>query len=211
MPIVEIFASIQGESTLQGLPCVFIRLAGCNLHCRYCDTKYAREGGTERTIDDIVGEADWYGLSFACITGGEPLIHENTPRLARELLRRGYRVSVETNGSLDASVLPEGTVRIIDIKTPGSGERNTIHPANLLHARPGDEFKFVLTGRPDFDFAREFSREHRLAEKGAVLLSPVWHSLHPALLVEWILAEMPEARLNLQLHKCIWPADARGR
>jgi 7-carboxy-7-deazaguanine synthase len=211
MNIIEIFASIQGESTLQGLPCVFIRLAGCNLHCRYCDTAYAREGGTEREISGIVREADRFGLGFACITGGEPLLQPGTPDLARELLVRGYRVSVETNGSLDASVLPIETVRIIDIKTPGSGEEGSIHPANLAGTRPTDEFKFVLTGRTDFEYARHFSRKHSLAEKGAVLLSPVRSALDPALLVKWSLGEMREARLNLQLHTFIWPGDTRGR
>ena len=211
MQIIEIFASIQGESTFQGLPCVFIRLAGCNLNCHYCDTSYSREGGMNRSIGEIVRETDRYGVSFACITGGEPLLQSDTPELARELLSRGFRVSVETNGSLDASVLPEGAARVIDIKTPGSGEGGATYPANLVLTRPGDEFKFVLTGRTDFEFAREFSREHGLSKRGVVLLSPVWRSLEPALLVEWMLAEMPESRLNLQLHKCIWPRDTRGR
>lgn len=211
MRTIEIFASIQGESTFQGLPCVFIRLSGCNLHCRYCDTPYARDGGTDHTMEEIIRKTERHGLSFVCVTGGEPLLHMETPELVGEFLRRGYRVSVETNGSLDASVIPEGATRVIDIKTPGSGEENAIYPANLVHTRPNDEFKFVLTGRPDFEFARRVSREYRLSERGVVLLSPVWNTLHPAQLVEWMLDEMPEARLNLQLHKCIWPENARGR
>lgn len=211
MHIIEIFTSIQGESTLQGVPCVFVRLSGCNLACRYCDTAYAREGGTDMTIGEIIREVKDHGISHVCITGGEPLLQEDTPELAQALLDRGFRVSVETNGSLDASALPESAVRIIDIKCPGSGETGRVHPANLAITRPTDEFKFVISDRADFEFARDYSRKHQLAEKGVILLSPVWNSLETGVLVEWMLGEMREARLNLQLHKCIWPGNPRRR
>jgi 7-carboxy-7-deazaguanine synthase len=146
-----------------------------------------------------------------CITGGEPLLQPETPELARGLLSLGFGVSVETNGSLDAGSLPEGVVRVIDIKCPGSGHAGCVHTSNLSWRRSGDEFKFVLTGREDFEYARDFAREHHLADENTVLLSPVRNLLDPALLVEWIILEMPEARLNLQLHRCIWPSETRGR
>ncbi|MHB9029306.1 MAG: radical SAM protein [Candidatus Latescibacterota bacterium] len=211
LKVIEIFASIQGESSLQGFPCVFIRLSGCNLRCRYCDTAYAYEGGAGMTIPEIIDRVAGHGISLVCITGGEPLLQEATPGLARKLLTKGFRVSVETNGSLDASFLPPETVRIIDIKCPESGEAGKTHPRNLEGVRPGDEFKFVLADRADFEYARKFVRGHRLAERGAALFSPAWGMLEPSILAEWIVREMPEARLNLPLHKCIWPDDPRGR
>jgi len=163
------------------------------------------------TLAEIIERVSAHNISFSCITGGEPLIQEATPVLAGELLARGFRVSVETNGSIDASGIPEGAVRIIDIKCPGSGEEGKTHPRNIEMARSSDEFKFALTGRGDFEYAREFAREHRLAERAAALLSPVWGELEPGTLAEWIVREMPEARLNLQVHKCIWPGNLRGR
>jgi 7-carboxy-7-deazaguanine synthase len=211
LKVIEIFASIQGESSLQGLPCVFIRLSGCNLRCRYCDTVYAYEGGADMTIPDIGERVSGHGIPFVCITGGEPLRQEAAPALARTLIESGFRVSVETNGSLDASALPPETVRIIDVKCPGSGEAGKTHPRNLEGVRPGDEFKFVLADRADFEYARNFVRVYRLAERAAVLFSPVWKLLEPHLLAEWIIREMPEARLNLPLHKYLWPDDPRGR
>jgi 7-carboxy-7-deazaguanine synthase len=211
LKVIEIFASIQGESSLQGLPCVFIRLSGCNLRCRYCDTRYAWEGGEVIPVPDIVDRAAEFGISFACITGGEPLLQEATSMLVRKLLTRGFRVSVETNGSRDVSLLPTGAKRIIDIKCPGSGEAGKTHPRNLENIRRSDEFKFVLTDRADFEYALGFVHKHRLAEKSTVLLSPIWGKLEPSVLAEWIVREMPEARLNLQIHKYIWPDDSRGK
>lgn len=211
MKISEIFASIQGESTLQGLPCAFVRLAGCNLNCRYCDTRYAREGGTEMSINEILKKVDELGLSIVCITGGEPLLQKKTPLLARKLNIRGYKVSVETNGTIDASELDEDVTRIIDIKCPGSGEYGKTHPGNISNRRSNDEFKFVLTDRTDFEYARNFVRKHGLADTGAVLLSPVRDILDPGLLADWIIHELPEARLNLQLHKYIWPDEHERR
>ena len=210
MKVTEIFASIQGESTRQGIPMVFVRLTGCNLACRYCDTQYARAGGTEMSISDIADRADTFGLREVCITGGEPLQQQETPSLAQAFIDRDYRVSVETNGTLDASVLPSGVLRIIDVKCPGSGEEGTFNKDNLSGKRPGDEFKFVLSNREDFDFACEFAGKHRLAESNTVLLSPVYGVLDPHLLAYWILTDMPQARLNLQLHKIIWKDGTEG-
>ena len=204
MKITEIFPSIQGESTLQGLTCLFIRLTGCNLNCRYCDTVYAREGGTEMTLSEIVKKAEKFGIPYICITGGEPLLQEETPRLALEFINRGYTVSIETNGTIDASKLHEKVIRVIDIKCPGSGEDGKTFSGNIKEKRPADEFKFVITNRNDFEYARHFVRKHNLAEYNTMLLSPVYNVLKPKLLAEWIINEMPEARLNMQLHKYIW-------
>ncbi len=211
MKITEIFASIQGESTLQGFPCVFVRLTGCNLACRYCDTPYAREGGVEMTVDEIAGRVVSFHIDHVCITGGEPLLQDETPMLAKTLAGLGLTMSVETNGTLDVSALPEGVRRIIDVKCPGSGESDRLHPSVLSGARPGDEFKFVLTGRDDFDFAVGFARSHALAERGAVLLSPAAGFIEPSLLADWIVREAPDTRLNLQIHRYIWPRESRGR
>ena len=211
MKISEMFASIQGESTLQGIPSVFIRLAGCNLYCRYCDTTYARSGGTEMTVEEIIDKVKSFELSFVCITGGEPLLQKETPELAGKLVGSGYKVSVETNGTIDASSLPDNVKRIIDIKCPGSGEDGKTFMKNISLRRNGDEFKFVITGREDFEYARHFVSKHNLADIHTVLFSPVLDVLNPELLADWILHEMPEARLNLQLHKYIWPNEKKGR
>ena len=211
MKICEIFASIQGETILQGMPCMFVRLAGCNLNCRYCDTVYARKGGKEMSLDEILDSVDSYGLKFVCITGGEPLLQKETPLLALELLHRGYMVSLETNGTFDTFMLHEEVIRIIDIKCPGSGEQGKTFPKNISKRRQNTEFKFVLTDRADFEYARSFVRKHGLADTNAVLLSPASNFLEPKVLAEWIIKEMPEARLNLQIHKYIWPDESQGR
>lgn len=211
MKIIELFPSIQGESSLQGLPCVFVRLSGCNLNCSYCDTRYARGGGTEMTVDEIVGKVMEYAIPFVCITGGEPLLQKETPELAGELLKHGCRVSVETNGTINLSALSRGVIRIIDIKCPGSGEHGKVHPGVLLRKRLSDEFKFVLVDRGDFEFARDYVREHGLTDKNTVLFSPAGNTLLPAVLAEWLINEIPEVRLNLQIHRCIWPNEPRGR
>ncbi|MFC1538146.1 7-carboxy-7-deazaguanine synthase QueE [Candidatus Latescibacterota bacterium] len=204
MKITEIFSSLQGESTLQGLPCVFVRVSGCNLDCRYCDTQYARKGGTDMTVKEIVKKADYFGLKYVCITGGEPLIQKETPKLAEEFINRGWKVSIETNGSLDASMLHEHVIRVIDIKCPGSGESGKTIAGNILNRRASDEFKFVITDRADFDYAVAFIRENDLTDAGNVLFSPAYNILDPKKLSAWILKDMPEVRLNLQLHKYIW-------
>lgn len=211
LKVIEIFPSIQGESTLQGLPTVFIRLSGCNLRCRYCDTAYAYSGGTDMSIPEISARVRGQGISRVCLTGGEPLLQAETPELIRTFLDGNVRVSVETNGSLDAAIVPWGAIRVIDVKCPGSGEVDSFSPRNLTGIRPSDEFKFVLCDRTDFEYARSFVRQHHLSAQAAVLLSPVWEMLTPDVLAEWIVREMPEARLSLQLHKCIWPNESRGR
>ena len=163
------------------------------------------------SIDEIVEKVLEYNIPFACITGGEPLLQRKTPELAAELLKSGCRVSVETNGTLNVTPLPRGVIRVIDIKCPGSGEKACLHHSVLTRKRISDEFKFVLTDRRDFEFARDFVTEHGLIDNNTVLFSPVWNTLAPSTLAEWLIRELPEARLNLQIHRCIWPHESRGR
>ena len=211
MEITEIFASIQGESTLQGLPCVFVRLTGCNLNCAYCDTRYARDHGTSMTQKEILSKVASYSIPYVCITGGEPLLQNDTPKLVKKLITLGYMVSIETNGSFDASVLPVTSKRIIDIKCPGSGEHVKNFSGNLTGRRSTDEFKFVITDRNDFDYACNIIDRYNLLPDSILLFSPTWGKIDPKLLAEWIINEQHGVRMHVQLHKCIWPAEARGR
>ena len=211
MRVTEIFRSIQGESTLQGLPCAFVRLTGCNLDCAWCDSRYARSGGSDMSVDEILSTIEHLHVGYVCITGGEPLLQPETPLLAAACLDRGWKVSVETNGSLDSTVIPQGAVRIIDFKCPGSGEAGTTAPEVFLERRPSDEYKFVIIDRADFEFACDMARSHDLAASGTILISPVRNSLPLSSVADWICRELPMARLNLQLHTFIWPESYRGR
>jgi len=210
LKICEIYASIQGESSFTGYPCVFIRVSGCNLRCVYCDTRYAYEEGDEMPLDDILHRVESHEIKLVEITGGEPLLQKGTPKLAEALLAAGYGVLVETNGSLDISVLPEGAVRIMDIKCPSSGESGSVRWENLWRLRPEDEVKFVITDRHDYEWARGIVRE-RFGRGGAsILFSPVFGELPPGVLVEWMLEDKLQIRFQLQIHKYIWPHGARG-
>lgn len=208
--INEIFVSIQGESTWAGDPCVFLRTTGCSLRCRWCDTEYAFHDGTERTVTDLVEEACSHPIELVEITGGEPLMQPAVPLLATELMRRGKTVLVETSGAYDISVLPAGAHRIMDLKCPGSGEcaRNDLD--NLARLRPGDELKFVIADRTDYDWALAMINDHDLRGRWPLLLSPVWGELEPATLARWILDDALPARLQLPLHKILWPHTDRG-
>ncbi len=211
--VSELFISVQGESTHVGRLCCFVRLAGCNLSCAYCDTAYARklEDGRQMSIEEIVDYVERAAVPLVEVTGGEPLVHEGTPSLCQGLLDKGFSVMVETNGSLPVSVLPEGVARIVDCKCPSSGEADRMLVENYQRLGPHDEVKFVVCDRRDYDFALEFMRRHRLAERvGSVLLSPVSDRLEPRILAEWMLKDRPPARLQLQLHKVIWGPHARG-
>jgi 7-carboxy-7-deazaguanine synthase len=202
--INEIFPSIQGESTFQGLPTVFVRLTGCNLRCSYCDTTYAFKDGSECETGSIIDTICSFGIRHVCITGGEPLLQAETPVLAAKLIESGKTVSIETNGTIDVSVLDAVVKAIIDVKCPGSSMSGQTFVGNLTSPRSGDEFKFVLTGREDFIFASDIVKKFYLSEKNTVLFSPVLGSLDPAELAGWIVNEMPDVRLNLQIHKYIW-------
>lgn len=216
MLVSEIFLSIQGESTYAGLPCVFVRLAGCNLSCTWCDTRYARsaEGAREISIDGILDEvkreAGLYRSGLIEITGGEPLIQEETKELARRLLDAGNTVLIETNGSVALSGLDKRAVKIIDFKCPSSGHAGSFLMENLSLITPEDEIKFVVGNRDDYECAKKFLYEFVEDRTGKVLFAPVKPDLDPGLLAEWILKDGLKARLQIQLHKYIW-SDERGR
>ncbi len=210
LQVCEIFTSIQGESTCAGLPCTFVRLAGCNLDCTYCDTAYAREEGRCAALEDIVRNVRSRTPELVEITGGEPLLQSDTPSLCAGLLDDGYRVLVETNGTQDISKLPAGCIRIMDIKCPGSGMAGRHDPANIDRLRPADECKFVIGDRMDFDWAVEFVASHGLRDRCTVLFAPVFDSPAPRILAEWILRAGIRVRLTLQLHKYIWSPHMRG-
>ncbi len=224
MVITEIFKSIQGEGTRAGLPCVFVRLTGCNLRCVWCDTEYAFYGGTKYSLDEVVGQVRALAgtgdarVPLVEITGGEPLLQPETPALAERLLLLGYTVMIETSGERSVGVLPSEVVKIVDVKCPGSGESGTFDLANLEVLDRKDEIKFVIASRRDYDFAREFMERHGLAARvHAVLFSPVfadpadrWPGLNSRELAEWILSDGLPVRLGLQLHKFIWDPAMKG-
>ncbi len=210
LKVNEIFRSIQGESSFAGLPCAFVRLAGCNLRCRYCDTKYAYEEGREMEVGEIVRAVGAFGCRLAEITGGEPLAQPAAPELATRLLEAGCQVLVETNGSLPIEILPKGAVRIVDVKCPGSGESDKVRWRNLELVGPEDEVKFVIGSREDYEWARDAVRRFGLEDRSRPLFSPVHGEMEPSRLAEWILGDGLRVRLQLQLHKYIWGADRRG-
>jgi len=207
----EIFFSIQGESTFAGLPCVFVRLTGCNLRCVYCDTSSAWEEGTDRTPDSIWDEAGRYSCRLVEITGGEPLLQPQSPELAKGFVERGWTVLVETNGTMDIDLLPDPIVRIMDIKCPSSGCEEQNDWKNAERLRPTDEVKFVIQDRSDFHWASQVLQKYPLVQKAKVLFSPVLDVLKPHVLAEWILKESLTVRMQPQLHKILWPTITRGR
>jgi 7-carboxy-7-deazaguanine synthase len=230
MFITEIFKSIQGEGTRAGLPCIFVRLTGCNLRCTWCDTAYAFHGGKKMSVDEVLarvdelaGRADSAVASTSTaplveLTGGEPLLQEEINPLAEKLLVAGYTVMIETSGERFVGRLPQEVIKIVDVKCPDSGEADTFEMKNLEAIGSNDEVKFVLSTRRDYEFAREFTRQHKLAERvRAVLFSPVfddpegkWQGLESRTLVEWILADSLPVRLGLQLHKFVWDPATKG-
>lgn len=210
MNVCEIFTSIQGETTYSGLPCTFIRLTGCNLRCSYCDTVYAYDEGMGYTDEEILAEVSKNDVELAMVTGGEPLLQEGVHRLVSRLLGNGYKVLVETNGTLSIKDLDPGATVVMDVKTPGSGMSGRTDPGNLGMLKPSDEVKFVLTDRGDYEWAREFITGHGLDNKCVVLLSPVFGVLRPEELTGWMLKDRLRARLNLQLHKYLFGPDKRG-
>ncbi|MFQ6104182.1 MAG: radical SAM protein [Candidatus Glassbacteria bacterium] len=211
MKVNEIFFSIQGESTYQGIPCVFIRLAGCNLRCRYCDTIYAYHEGTELSVEEVVAKVKRYKCRTVEITGGEPLLQRECPDLAARLLEFGYDVLVETNGTVDISQLDPRAVKIMDVKCPGSGHSHDIMWSNFEVLNEKDEIKFVISSQDDYVWARNIIEEKRLDERHIVLLSPAHGCIEPNELASWMLEDGISARLNLQIHKYIWKPDERGR
>ncbi|MDP2899328.1 MAG: radical SAM protein [bacterium] len=210
LKVNEIFKSIQGESWFAGLPCVFIRLTGCNLRCTYCDTAYAYEEGNELPVEEILERVASYNCPMVEITGGEPLLQEETPRLATALLQKARAVLVETNGTLDIDVLPKGIVRIMDVKCPDSGESGKMLWGNMDRLVKTDEVKFVLQSRRDYEWAKAIVADYQLLRRCMVLFSPAFGVLEPRVLAGWILEDNLSVRLNLQLHKYIWRPEERG-
>ncbi|MAE71715.1 MAG: 7-carboxy-7-deazaguanine synthase QueE [Gemmatimonadetes bacterium] len=210
MRVHEVFASIQGETSRAGLPTFFIRTTGCNLRCAWCDTTEAFEGGEERSVEELVAKARSSGLENVTLTGGEPLLQSDAPKLVEQLLDAGLDVQIETNGSLDISPLDRRASRIIDMKPPGSGEETAFLESNLEELSSRDEVKMVLRDRADYEWAIERIGSLRLAEPTKVLLAPAWGELDPKALARWILDDRLPVRLNLQIHKTIWGGDARG-
>jgi len=209
--VAEMFDSLQGEGTRAGLPCAFVRLAGCNLRCRYCDTAYAQQGpGEAATVEEAAARLEEFGRRLVCITGGEPLLQPACVPLARRLIDLGHTVVVETNGTTDIRPLPAEAVRIMDVKCPGSGECGKTLPLNLRAVRPCDEVKFVLCGRADFEWAVDFLKQHGLPGRCHLLMAPAHGLLEGQELAEWILGCGLELRLQLQLHKILWPQRTRG-
>ncbi len=209
MRVTEIFHSIQGEGTRAGRPCTFVRFTGCDLRCNYCDTAYAFTGGREMTRPEILDEVARHPARLVLLTGGEPLLQRELPALAQELLDRGYEVTVETHGQRPLDALPAAVVRIADVKTPGSGEEDR-DLSWLERLRPHDEVKFVVSSEEDFRWSLGVIREHRLEDRVTVLVGPVLGRVEPRDLAAWMLASGVRARLNLQLHKIVWGADAQG-
>lgn len=209
--INEIFYSVQGESTYAGQPCVFVRLTACDLRCSWCDTPYAFHEGRKRPIDDVVAEVEKYGCQLVEVTGGEPLLQDDVYPLMSELLSRGKTVLLETGGHRSTIRVPEPVVTILDVKCPASGEADHMDWDNLNRLRPRDEVKFVIQDRADYDYARGVIDRFGLAERAAAIhLSPVHGVMDPKTLSEWVLADRLPVRVQLQLHKYIWPPDTRG-
>jgi len=208
--ITEIFLSLQGESRSVGLPTIFVRLTGCPLRCRWCDTEYAFTGGELLEIDDIVSDVTSYGVEHVTVTGGEPLAQSDCPVLLAALCDAGHAVSVETGGSLDIGPLDPRAVRVMDLKAPGSGEEGRNRLANLVLLRPDDQVKFVIADRTDYDWACAMIAEHGLGARCELLMQPVHGELEPVDLARWILDDRLEVRFQLQLHKLLW-GDSRGR
>jgi 7-carboxy-7-deazaguanine synthase len=210
LKVSEIFKSIIGESTYAGCAGGIIRLSGCNLRCRYCDTQYAYDDFTWHTKEEIGRRIDQYKTPLILLTGGEPLLQEESYALMEFLVARGYKVLLETNGSLSIKRVPPEVIRIMDIKCPGSGETHHMHWENLDWLTPSDEVKFVITNRNDFTWATEVVGKYQLGRLGTLLFSPAFGMVKPSVLADWILEEGIAARLQLQLHKLIW-GEARGR
>ncbi|MBI5410049.1 MAG: radical SAM protein [Nitrospirae bacterium] len=210
LKINEIFKSIQGESTYAGLPCTFVRLAGCNLRCTYCDTNYAYYNGRQISDEEIISKIEEYGVKCVEFTGGEPLLQEETPQLIKTLLDKGYNVLIETNGSICIGCLDKRLTIIMDFKTPKSGMSERMRPKNFDFLKRTDEIKFVLMDASDYDWSKGIINKYKLLEKfDNILMSPAYGILSPKDLVSWILRDNLPVRAQLQIHKYIWAPDER--
>ena len=209
MRVTEIFHSIQGESTHAGRPCVFVRLTGCNLRCRWCDSEYTFTGGERMSLDEVMSRVKNHGTKLVEITGGEPLAQQEAFDLIRCLCDDGFEVLIETSGSIDITPVDRRAKIILDVKCPGSGEAEKNRWENIDELRPHDEVKFVIADRADYEWAKNVIAEKQL-DRWTVLLSPVWGEMEMKSLAEWMLADHLPARFQTQLHKHIWGADVKG-
>ncbi len=211
LSVNEIFYSIQGESTYAGRPCVFVRLAGCDLRCTWCDTAYAFNEGRKMSVDDVLRQVDGFESPLVEVTGGEPLLQDDVYPLMERLLERGRTVLLETGGQIDVSRVPGGVIKVMDVKCPASGESDKVEWANIDRLDSRDQVKFVVQDRNDYEFARDIVLRHALDRRcAAVLFSPVHGVLHPKDLSDWILEDRLPVRLQLQIHKHIWGEHVRG-
>lgn len=210
MRIAEIYTSVQGETRFAGLPCTLVRTTGCDLRCTYCDTAYAFYGGKDMSIDEVVAEVKALGAPLVLLTGGEPMLQREIVALAERLVQDGYRVMIETSGAHAVDVLPPEVIRIVDVKTPASGESHRVRWDVVDRLRPEDSIKFVVADEGDYRWAAEAIQSRGLAARSEVLVSPVHGQLDPRDLVAWVLRDRLPVRLNLQLHKYIWGKDTQG-
>lgn len=207
----EIYVSIQGESTHVGRPCVFVRLTACDLRCSWCDTPYAFSGGKKLSVDEVLADVETRGCQLVELTGGEPLLQPDAVALMERLVADGYEVLLETGGHRPLDDVPDEVACIVDVKCPASGEADKMHWPNLDMLSPRDEVKFVIADRHDFEYALDVARRYQLDERaGAVLFSPAFRLLDPAVLAEWMIEARLTARLQLQTHKYIWDPATRG-
>ena len=208
--INEIYLSVQGESSHTGLPCVFVRLTGCNLRCVWCDTAYAFHDGKNQSIDQTLKDIKNFGINLVEITGGEPLMQEDVYPLMEALLENGYKVMLETGGSLSLGKVPRDVIKILDLKCPGSEEHKKNNLDNLKLLAPHDEVKFVILDRRDYEWSRDLIKKHKINETAPILFSPVYGKLELKEMVKWILEDRLPVRLQTQLHKVIWSKETQG-
>jgi 7-carboxy-7-deazaguanine synthase len=208
--ITEIFYSVQGETRTVGLPTVFVRLTGCPLRCQYCDTAYAFHGGNKIAIDEILTEVKKYNAKYVTVTGGEPLAQKPCLSLLKRLCDENYEVSLETSGAMSVADVDQRVVKVLDLKTPGSGEESKNDWSNLSHLLPHDQIKFVICNETDYEWAKQILTQHDLADRCQVLFSPSYQQLPPGDLADWILRDQLPVRLQIQLHKYLW-GDVTGR
>ena len=210
LQITEIFYSLQGESNTVGIPTVFVRLTGCPLRCGYCDTAYAFSGGEEMSLEAIVERIAAFGCKQITVTGGEPLAQKQCPELLSRLCDDGYQVSLETSGALDLSQVDSRVTKVMDIKTPGSGEAEKNLFSNITHLTRSDQIKFVICDQADYIWAKDIIQQNSLATVAEILMLPAYGEQNPTELAEWILADRLPVRFQMQLHKQLW-GDAKGK
>jgi 7-carboxy-7-deazaguanine synthase len=210
LKLIELYASVQGESTHVGRPCTFIRLTGCHLRCTWCDSTYTFQGGDWWSLDQILDRVSELGPRLVEVTGGEPLLQKSCIPLLQALIDKGYEVLLETSGASDISQVPDGVHIIMDLKPPGSGEEGRNLWENLDHLDADDELKFVIASRGDYEWSRNVVHERGLEGRLSLLFSPVWGQVEPRDLVDWIMEDQIDVRFQLQIHKVVWPAAERG-